>query len=129
MVGVKGKTTASLLAAGQTVPPPQFLRALIDTGTDISAIAPPVLSQLRLGSFQQHTTQTLSGPVSIQLFEISLTIPQTARSAPPLLVLDQLIVMALPTLLPGVDALLGLDVLDHLLLIVDGPRGEITISD
>jgi hypothetical protein len=37
--------------------------------------------------------------------------------------------MALPTLLPGVDALLGLDVLDHLLLIVDGPRGEITISD
>jgi hypothetical protein len=46
-----------------------------------------------------------------------------------LLVLDQLLVMALPTSLPGIDALLGLDVLDHLLLIADGSRGEITIAD
>src|SRR5690242_8880414 len=118
MVGVKGQTTASLMAAGQSVPPPQLIRALIDTGTDISGVSQRVLSQLQLGSIQQHTTQSLSGPVSIQLFEISLTILQTTQVTPPLLVLDRLIVMALPTLLAGVDALLGLDVLDHLLMII-----------
>jgi hypothetical protein len=129
MIGVNGRTTASLMAAGQFVPPPQLIRALIDTGTDISAVSASVLSQLRLGSVQQHTTQTLAGSVSIQLFEVNLTIPQAAGVSPPLLVLDQLLVMALPTSLPGIDALLGLDVLDHLLLIADGSRGEITIAD
>ena len=52
--------------------------------------------------------------------------PQTV----PLLVLDQLLVMELPTSLPtGIDALLGRDVSDQLLLILDGPRQELTMAD
>lgn len=129
LVGVNGRTTATLMTAGQVVPPPQHLRALIDTGTDITGIAAAVLSRLQLGSVQQYTTQTLSGPVSIQLFEVSLTIPRTGQLPGLSPVLDQLIVMALPTPLPNIDALVGLDVLDHLLLIFDGPRGEFTVSD
>jgi hypothetical protein len=82
MIGVNGRTTASLVAAGQSVPPPQLIRALIDTGTDISGVSASVLSQLRLGSVQQHTTQTLAGSVSIQLFEVSLTILQAAGVSP-----------------------------------------------
>jgi hypothetical protein len=125
MVGVKGQTAASLIAAGQPVPRPLLIRALIDTGTDITAIAASVLTQLGLSPVQQHTTQTVSGPVSVQLFEVSLSLPP----ASPLLVLDRLLVMQLPTPLTGIDSLLGLDVVDRLLLILDGPRREMTVAD
>jgi hypothetical protein len=129
MVGVDGPTTASLAAAGQPVPSPQLIRALIDTGTDATGIDAQVLSRLHLTPFQQSSTQTLAGRLRVSLFQVSLSIPQTARAAPPLSVLDQLIVMALPSPPPGIDALLGLDVLDRLLLIFDGPNGELIVAD
>jgi hypothetical protein len=37
--------------------------------------------------------------------------------------------MQLPTPLTGIDSLLGLDVVDRLLLILDGPRREMTVAD
>ncbi len=128
-VGVNGATTASLVAAGQPVPPPQTIRAQLDTGTNITGLSAAVLSLLGLRPLARHTTQTLSGSVPIELFEISLSIPHTGRPSGPPLVLDQLIVMALPTALAGIDALIGQDVSDQLLLILDGPPGELTVCD
>ena len=37
--------------------------------------------------------------------------------------------MGLPTPLAGIDVLLGRDVADQLLFILDGPRQEFTIAD
>ena len=129
VVGVNGQTTTALVAAGQSVPPPQTIRALLDTGTDITGLAAYVLSRLGLGLIRQHSTQTVSGPLSIQVFEVSLSVPAAPQTVP-LLVLDQLLVMELPTSLPtGIDALLGRDVSDQLLLILDGPRQELTMAD
>jgi hypothetical protein len=129
VVGVNGQTTASLVAAGQPVPPPQSIRALLDTGTDITGLATDVLSRLGLAPVRQHTTQTISGPLSIQLFEVSLSGPRAGPPAGPLLVLDQLVVMGLATPPPGIEALLGRDVSDRLLVILDGPRAEFTVAD
>ncbi len=129
VIGVNGQTTAALVAAGRPVPPPQSIRALLDTGTDITGLAAYVLSRLGLGPIRQHSTQTVSGPLSIQVFEVSLSVPVAPQTVP-LLVLDQLLVMELPTSLPtGIDALLGRDVSDQLLLILDGPRQELTMAD
>lgn len=129
VIGVNGQTTAALVAAGRPVPPPRTIRALLDTGTDITGLAAPVLSRLGLGPVRQHTTQTISGPLSIQVFEVSLSVPPVPPQRGPLLVLDQLLVMGLPTPPPGIDALLGRDVSNQLLLILDGPRQEFTIAD
>jgi hypothetical protein len=59
---------------------------------------------------------------------VSLSIPSAAQTGP-LLVLDRLLVMGLPTPLAGIDVLLGRDVADQLLFILDGPRQEFTIAD
>src|SRR5579884_3075267 len=89
-VGVKGATTALLAAAGQPIPPPQLIRGLIDTGTDVTGISPAVLARLQLGPIRHHSTQALSGQVAVRLYEISLTIPGTGPPARPLMVLDRL---------------------------------------
>ncbi len=129
VVGVNGQTTAALISAGRSVPPPRSILALLDTGTDITGVAAPILSRLGLGPIRQHSTQTVSGPLSIQLFEVSLSLPTAAPPRVPLLVVDQLLVMGLTAPPPGIDALLGRDVSDQLLLILDGPRQELTIAD
>ena len=129
MVGVNGQMTASLVASGQPVPAPQLLRALLDTGTDVTGVAAGVLSRLGLSPRRRHSTQTLFGSVVIQLFDVSLSVPHPGALTGPLLVEDQLIVMELPAPLAGLDAILGRDISDRLLLILDGPRAECTVAD
>jgi hypothetical protein len=129
VVGVNGKTTADLVAAGQAVPPPQSVLALLDTGNDITGVAPAVLSQLGLIALRSYRTDTLAGQVSVDLFEVSLIVSQPGLPRAPLLVLDRLIVMALPVPVSGGDVLLGRDVTDQLLLLLDGPRKEMTVAD
>jgi hypothetical protein len=129
VVGVKGRTTANLVAAGLAVPPPQSILALLDTGNDITGVDPGILSRLGLVPIRQSTTQTLSGSLPVRLFEVSLIVSQPGVPKAPLLVLDQLIVMALPIPVSGADAVLGRDVADLLLLILDGPGKEMTVAD
>jgi hypothetical protein len=129
MVGVNGQTTASLAATAQAIPRPQLVRGLLDSGTDITGVSGSVLAALQLQSIRQQTTQSLAGTIPVHLYEVSLTIPHTSQGIPPLLVLDQLLVMGLPASLSGVDVLVGLDVLDQLLMIIDGPRATLTIAD
>jgi hypothetical protein len=129
MIGVNGSRVAALTASGQAMPRPQLARAVIDTGSDITAIDPGVIARLGVPPFRQHNTQTVAGQVSVDLYEVSLSLPPAGRVTIPLLVQDNLIVMGLPNFLPGIDVLLGLDVTDQGLLILDGPRGEGTIAD
>jgi len=130
MIGVNGQRLAALAASGQPMPRPHLVRAVIDTGSDVTAIDPAVLSRLGLPSFQQHSTQTIAGQIPVDLYRVSLSIPPVGQQLTnPMLVQDQLIVMGLPTMLPGIDVLLGLDVTDQALLLLDGPRGEGTIAD
>jgi hypothetical protein len=128
-IGVTGQEAASLVASGQPVPRSQVVRAAIDTGTDVSAVDPAVLGRLGLAAFQQTSTQTVAGSVHVDLHRVSLSITPAGRLTSALLVQDQLVVIALPTLIPGIEVLLGRDVIDQSLLVLNGPLGEGTIAD
>jgi hypothetical protein len=129
VVGINGRDTANLLATGQPIPPPQLLNAQIDTGSDISAVAASVLSRLGLRPVQFASTRTIAGSVPVDIFEVSLSIPHPSQGTRPIFVTDQLLIMEATNPLSGIDALLGLDVLDQVLTILDGPRREATLAE
>jgi hypothetical protein len=129
VIGLKGQTTASLVAAGQPVPPPLLRRGLIDTGTDVTCVTSSIVQLLGLSPVQTHVSHTVAGPIKVNLYEVSLGLPRMGNLPASLLVLEQLTVMELTQPPANLDVLLGLDVLAHLLIVLDGPRGEFTLAD
>jgi hypothetical protein len=129
MVGLNGHDTAAYVASGRAIPAPRTVRAIIDSGSDMTCVAPGILRQLGLSSIGQASTQTMSGPLTADFFEVSLSIPRSGPLPGPLLLLEQLFVMELTQPLPNIDVLVGKDVLMQCLLISDGPRGMFTIGD
>ncbi len=125
MFGLNGPDTAALVQAGQPVPRPVQVRALIDSGADATTVAPHVPQRLGLTPFISGTSQTASGSVPIDLYRMSLTISDPITG--PILVYSDLVVAELTTALP-VDALIGLNVLRDCLLILDGPGKQFILS-
>jgi hypothetical protein len=56
LIGLDGNTTAALHVAGQSITPPVRARELLDTGTDVTAVAPWVYRQLGLQPRQYVST-------------------------------------------------------------------------
>ena len=129
LVGLDGPSTAALQASGQPILPPARCRAQIDTGTDVTCVAPAILRGLGLTIPTLRTkTQTVGGQVSVNLFSVSLSIRDFGNPASPMLVFPTLDVMEFPVALPNVDVLIGLDVLRTIRLVVDGPAGVFTLE-
>lgn len=126
--GITGKGTAALQAARQPIPAPVAVRALVDTGTDVSCVAPWVLRQLGLVPSGSSSTHTAGGSVKVQLFNVSLTIWGPAGKAGPSLVRDPLKVMEFAHAPPTIEALIGTDVLAECLLIIDGPAQHFILA-
>jgi hypothetical protein len=126
--GLNGRETAKRFAAGLPPVPPVLVRGVIDTGSDVTCAAPRVMGQLGLSPIVQTTTQTTAGSAQVNLFEMSLSLPRPGTNTS-LLVIDQLLVMELAQATSSIEALVGRDVLAHLLFIHDGPRGEFTLAD
>src|SRR5437899_286408 len=84
LIGMNGKGMATLLAAGRPIPAPCTVRGLIDSGTDITGVAPWVFGQLGLVSSGSSSTLTAGGSVKVNLFEVGLTISGPAGKAGPM---------------------------------------------
>jgi hypothetical protein len=129
MVGLTGQATSDLLSMGQPLPRPVLLQGIIDTASDLTVVSASVLSQLNLAPRAQHKTRSVAGSHPVRLFEVSLSIPPAGTLRASLLVLDQLLVMEWVSPPPNIAVLVGLDVLPHLWMFLDGPRKEFTIGD
>ncbi len=129
VIGLTGKDSADLLAAGQLPPNPRLLRGAIDTATTITVVAASVLSQFGLKPLKSTTTQGIGGSHPVHLFEVSFRIPRVGPQQQSLFVLDYLVVMDWTSPPPGLDVLVGLDVLEQLWTFYDGPRKEFTLGD
>src|SRR5262245_9207738 len=90
LVGLNQADTTTLLTAGQQVPRPVWGAALIDTGCDLTSVALDVLRRLGLTATRRVRTQTASGPVDIDLFDASLSVPPPGGGTSPMLVLPDL---------------------------------------
>jgi hypothetical protein len=116
-----------LASQGVVAPLPMTVRALIDTGSDISAVHPHVLQQF--GVDETDSTRVRRPGVEggfrvASLFDVRLSIGGLRLGA--LWVSTQVIGVEPST--PAVLALIGRDVLELCTLFYNGPRGELTLS-
>ncbi len=109
-------------AKGQLVPTTIETRGLIDTGTDVSAVAPWVLQQLSLPVSGYRKTQGIGGSISVRLFEVTRFILNASQPHLPWLDQPDRVVLELPSGLP-VDVLIR-----TCKLLLDGPGGQFTLE-
>jgi hypothetical protein len=125
-LNVDATTMRAAIAAG-TVPASAPAQGLIDTGSDITAVAPEILQQLAVPIHYHTVTHGISGPIPVRLFLVTLFILDASRPHLPWFVHPDLLVMELPAGLPF-DGLVGLDVLRNGKLFLDGPAGQFTLD-
>jgi hypothetical protein len=126
-INLDSRSLQGFQARNQPVPASIPARGLIDTGTDVTAVAPAVLSQLGIPPHSKTTTQGIGGSLPVTLYEVTLFVLDASQPHLPWLVESDLLVMELPAALP-VDVLIGLDVLLKLRLHLDGP-GKLFLLD
>jgi hypothetical protein len=114
-------------AAGLPAPASVPARGEIDTGSNVTAVAPWVVRQLGLTPLASGTTQGVGGSVGVRLFRVSLSILDASRPHLPWFVQPDLGVMELTASLP-VDVLIGMDVLLGCRTLVDGPARTFTFD-
>jgi hypothetical protein len=128
LVGVDGNRTTALHQAGSPIPRPLQVRALIDTGSDVTAVAPTILQQVGTPLLRGAPTLTAGGTVPVRLFEVSLNVFGPAGAAGPMFVKPTLVVTELAAALPNIEVLIGQDVLAECLFLLDGPRGHFLLG-
>jgi hypothetical protein len=128
-VGLTDQAMATLAAAGKPIPSPVGACGLLDTASDVTAVAPWILQQLAIPVVSTTTTHTAGGQANVQLYRVSVGITDPTQPAgAPWLTHSDLLVMELATALPDADVLVGLDVLLTCKLLLDGPARQFSLE-
>ena len=124
-IGLPGQSAAPLLAAGGTITAPVQARGLLDTGTDVTVVAPWILQRLAVPLVTATSTRTVGGQVRALLYRVSLGVTDPSQPpGAPWMTASNLLVMELTTVLPDLDVLIGLDALLQHKLVIDGPAKQ-----
>jgi hypothetical protein len=116
-----------LAARGMTTPPPATVRALVDTGSDLSVVHPLVLQQLGVqatGSVRIRRPGSGSGFRPAAMFDVQFSLGGVGLDAD----WKPIRVVGVSPSTPTVLALIGRDVLEGCTLFYNGPRGEPTLT-
>jgi hypothetical protein len=136
-VSLDHPTVLQLRQAGQAIPQPIDIDALIDPGAERTCIDPAVVTRLGLPLYAfGFTAAPGTGQTPVPIFgNVGVNTSHTAGvtvlhpSGPGHnLVIAELIVQALPLRPLGFDALIGRDVLGSCVLVYDGPGGSVTLA-
>lgn len=114
-------------ASGNPVPSPTTVRALIDSGSDISVVHPDVLRTLGIratGTIRVRRPSSGSGFYVALLSDVQLSIGGVIRGTTWIAAQVVGVAPATPTIL----ALIGRDLLRHCTFFYNGPRSELTLS-
>lgn len=120
----------ALQAAGQAVPQPIRIRALLDTGASCTCVDPSVLAALNLtptGSATMITPSTGATPHQTDQFDVGLIIPGASGNQTPLVV-DNIAVVASQLTNQGFQALIGRDLLKRCVLTYNGAMNLFTLA-
>jgi hypothetical protein len=128
IVWLDGGTADDLTARGLPVPTPIHCRGLLDTGSDVTAVSASIPARLGLVPTRRATTTTAAGPTHVDLYTVSLSVTDAATPGAPMLSAPNLLVTQLAAPLPGVEVLIGLDVLLSACLLLDGPGRTFTLD-
>jgi len=115
----------SLTTAGNPIPQPQLVNALIDTGASMSAVDVAILGSLGLQPTGQTTVSTPSNPAAqVSSYAVRMTFAQIP-GAP---IVEPMSVLGCQLAAQGIGALIGRDVLTNAVLIYNGPGGFYTLA-
>lgn len=129
LIGLDGKATAAKAASGQPILAPVLCRGMVDTGTDVTCVAPAVLRKLALTvPVGKARTGSTTGSAPVDLFEASVNVLDLRNPSGPKLLLPDVLVMELPNPLMNLDVLIDLDVLLTARLFLDGPGRVFTLD-
>jgi hypothetical protein len=128
VINLYGPALAKLRAAGQPLPAPVWAKGIVDTGSSITCVTAAIVQKLGITEIAKTQTQTAGGPVTVRLYEVSLSIPPAGNLPGPLLTRSDLIVMELIDPPPDVEVLIGLDILLDCQLFLDGPGRQFTLD-
>jgi hypothetical protein len=128
LIGLNDQDTAALVRAGQPVPRPVSVRALLDTAADGTCIPARVAQQLGLSPSAQVMMQTASGTHKVNTYEVSLSVVGPPGAVSGLLVWPAVDATELTVSLSNVDVLIGLDVLRQSLFILNGPADQFLLG-
>jgi Aspartyl protease len=130
-IGVSQARASALIAAGQAVPNPVQIRGLVDTGASGTCVDPSVLTTLGLtptGSITVNTPSTGSQPHVADQYDVSLMIPGSLPTHPPLSIGNLPVLCSELLAQQGFHALIGRDILSICLLSYNGPAGFFTLA-
>jgi hypothetical protein len=128
VIGHGRRALGGLLAAGQPLPSPIWTPGVVDTGSTITCVTPALIQQLALQTIGTGYSQTVAGQATVNLFEVSLSIPPPGNVPGSMLTRHDLVVMEMPSPIPGVEVLIGLDILLDCKLVLDGPARRFTLA-
>jgi hypothetical protein len=128
LISYNQNALAAMIATGQALPAPLWAIGVIDTGTNITCVTPALLQRLGLTATGQGSSHTVGGQAAVNLFEVSLSIPPPGGVPGPMLTRQDLVVMEMPSPIPGVEVLIGLDILLDCKLLLDGPARWFTLE-
>jgi hypothetical protein len=128
LVGLDQRAVLALHSLGLPILAPIHGCGLIDSGTDITCVDGSILQQYRLTPAHTATTTTASGRTSVKHFEVSFSIAPLSGQPGQQFVHPTLLVMELPASIPGIDVLVGRDVLNLCKTIIDGPGNGFSIE-
>jgi len=130
-IGVSEARSSALTAAQQEVPPPQQIRALVDTGASGTCIDPTILQALGLtptGNTTVNTPTTGRQSQQVDTYDVSLFVPGAQATDSPLVIPTLQVIAAELLTQQGFHALIGRDVLGGCILVYNGPLNQFTLA-
>ncbi len=127
LVNVGKQRMEELVQTGQALPRAVVGKAVIDTCSTLTCVAPAVARQLGLTPIGRATSQTALGQMKANVYRVSLSLLDSPTPVGPLLTFGEMDVLELPTA-PGVAVLVGMDVILACKLFVDGPARSFVLE-
>ena len=128
LIGLRAQAMQALQAAGQPIPPPLRVRAILDTASDTTAVAGRVLQHFGIPFSTTVQTHTAAGPIQVNVFTISLSVSDPIGVSRAMLVQPEWVVTEFLYPTPQIEVLIGLDLANECLLILDGPGQRFTLG-